>query len=129
MTAREQPEDIQRDEPTPQEMATPIIFEGMDETCSICQEAFSHGQRVCRLSCRHMFHTDCWERAQLVANQQGEPRLGCPNCRGAGTLIAVWHYIDPERVTQVIGGLPAPNLLESSATVQGIDTPNAYLTP
>jgi len=119
--------------PTPAVVApaVPVIYEGMDESCSICQEAFNHGQRVCRLSCRHMFHAACWERAQHSHNATaGQPTLGCPNCRGAGTIIAVWDYIDPERVTQVIGGLPAPNLLESSASFHSLVTPpSGAVTP
>ena len=38
-----------------------VIYEGMDDTCSICRESFEHGQRVCRHSCRHVFHAACWE--------------------------------------------------------------------
>ena len=55
-------EDIRESRQTEPEV--PVIYEGMDETCSICQEEFQHGQRVCRLSCRHMFHSTCWVRAQ-----------------------------------------------------------------
>ena len=30
----------------------PHLFEGNDSACSLCQEEFEHGQRVCRLTCR-----------------------------------------------------------------------------
>ena len=65
----------------------PVIYDGMDDSCSICQEAFTHGDRVCRLSCRHMFHSACWERAQQTHNTSvpvPTTPLYCPNCRGAG---------------------------------------------
>jgi len=107
----------------------PVIFEGMDESCSICQERFQHDQRVCRLSCRHMFHTMCWESAQnnFILTPRS-PRLNCPNCRGAGTLISVWHYIDENIVTQSLtGGLQAPNLLESGVAMHSMTTPPGVL--
>ena len=43
------------------------------------------------------------------------PQTPCPNCRGPGQMIAIWHYIDPDRVTQVVGGQRAENLLEQNA--------------
>ena len=34
----------------------------------------------------------------------GNPfRDDCPNCRGQGVLVAVWHYVDPDLLTQRIG--------------------------
>eukprot|EP00974_Lingulodinium_polyedra_P030866 2970485-Lingulodinium_polyedra.AAC.1 len=39
---------------------TPVFYEGADESCTLCLENFRHGDRVCRLMCRHVFHTDCW---------------------------------------------------------------------
>ena len=93
----------------------------MDDACSICQRSFEHGQRVCRLSCRHVFHADCWESQQrhdITEANSGSSRYGprqqfeCPNCRGAGTVIAIWHYIDESRVTQQVEGQRAENLLE-----------------
>ena len=101
----------------------PVVYEGMDDSCSICVEGFQHGQRVCRLSCRHVFHAECWERAQLATNRQpGPAQLPCPNCRGAGTVIAIWHYIDESRSTQTWGDGQhrAPNLLERRAVFHDI---------
>ena len=120
---------VNRPERTPDDAGPPVIYEGLDETCSICQERFQHDQRVCRLSCRHVFHTQCWERAQssYIINERS-PRLNCPNCRGAGSLISVWHYIDENIVTQTLtGGLQAPNLLESGAAMHNITTPPGVL--
>ena len=105
----------------------PVIYEGMDDSCSICQHAFEHGQRVCRLSCRHMFHAECWGAAQGVAARDARVHTRCPNCRGAGTLIAIWDFIDPSRVTQLLQGVPVPNLLTSGASFHSMSTP--MLTP
>ena len=103
---------------------TPVIYDGNDEECSLCLEQFRPGARVCRLACRHMFHADCWEN-YLRGDRRIEDPLGgsrpielpnsCPNCRGAGTLIAVWNYIDPTLVTQVINGEQVANELDGSA--------------
>merc|ERR1712115_538949 len=101
----------------------------MVDSCSICQEAFTHGDRVCRLSCRHMFHSACWERAQRTHNTTvpvPTTQLYCPNCRGAGNVIAVWNYIDPNRVTQHIGGLPVPNQLSANTSYHTIGTPPSH---
>ena len=38
-----------------------VVYDGDEDTCSVCQTAFAAGDRVCRLRCRHMFHTSCWE--------------------------------------------------------------------
>ena len=37
--------------------SVPVMYEGNDTACSICSEEFAHGDRVCRLPCRHVFHT------------------------------------------------------------------------
>jgi len=136
--AQETPMDTAGDrEGRPTEPDPPVIFEGMDDICSICQDGFQHGQRVCRLSCRHMFHAACWESAQSSFSTTPQtPRLSCPNCRGAGTLIAIWHYIDENRATQEVGGLQVPNLLETGASMHTthtppgrVQTPRSVLTP
>ena len=55
--------------------------------------------------------------AQNSGSSSYNPRsqFECPNCRGPGTVIAVWHYIDENRVTQEVGGQRAEHLLESTA--------------
>ncbi len=75
--------------------------------CSICRENFEDGERVCRLRCRHMFHSACWEQVMSFAGTPNEAAGGntrfrddCPNCRGQGALIAVWEYVDPDLLTQ-----------------------------
>ena len=119
-----------------QELTTivPIIYEGDDNQCTICQQDYCHGERVCRLGCRHVFHSACWERFQRVRGQpideENLQQMSCPNCRGAGTMIAVWYYIANDRVTQDTSGhspLRAENLLNSSShhdiSAPGIQTP------
>ena len=61
----------------------PHMYEGNDRACSLCQEEFEHGQEVCRLTCRHMFHAACWET--YVSHSVDEEYMSCPNCRGPGT--------------------------------------------
>ena len=51
--------------------------------------------------------------------------MSCPNCRGAGSIIAVWNYIDETRITQQIGGYTAENLLTRNAQTHDIGTPHS----
>ena len=90
----------------------PIFYDGAEDFCSICAEHFRADDQVCRLTCRHMFHHQCWEhyRADREANMVFP---SCPNCRGAGTLIAVWKYLSSTVTTQQVGSLMAENQLES----------------
>ena len=80
-------------------VATPApeiqIFDGNNNTCTICVEAFVAGERVCRLLCRHVFHAICWQRNSLNVVDPV-----CANCRGLGQMIAIWDYIDVSLVTQ-----------------------------
>jgi hypothetical protein len=63
-------------------------------------------------------------RRPTTTQPHGRQDLSCPNCRGAGALIAVWHFIDTSRVTQELyEGLQAPNLLEMGATMHSMTTP------
>merc|ERR1712020_610928 len=89
---REQPNDDAPNDDIP----VPVVFEGAETQCTICTEMFAHGDRVLRLSGRHMFHTHCWNNYWVNLQRQGaRGTLNCPNCRGAGTIIAIWDYIDP----------------------------------
>jgi hypothetical protein len=78
------------------------MFDGSDDTCSICAEAFVHGEQVCRLVCRHVFHAGCWDNYLTATNRLNGTRADCPNCRGAGTLVAVWPFIGEHMITQEI---------------------------
>ena len=118
--------------------STPVVYDGNDAQCSLCLENFADGERVCRLACRHMFHKTCWELFSSSTRTIVDPVNGhtpvempdsCPNCRGAGTMIAVWNYIDASRVTQVINGQQVPNDLETTADMYHIGTPMAVPTP
>ena len=40
-------------------------------------------------------------------------RADCPNCRGAGIMMAVWRYVDSALLTQQVDGDYAPNNLRS----------------
>ena len=83
----------------PPEPPTAPVWDGDVRTCSICRQDFvermsPEPEKVCRLSCRHMFHLDCWQQLTIKASvqpsipqQDGIPE--CPNCLGRGDCIAV----------------------------------------
>ena len=82
--------------PQAREDPPPVFYDEAGQ-CSICHEDFEDSERVCRLRCRHMFHSACWERVMSLAGTPNEAAGGntrfrddCPNCRGQGALIAVW---------------------------------------
>ena len=106
--------------PSPQEnvFEFPVIYEGTDEECSFCREPHRDGDHVVRLACRHVFHTDCWQRWCATC-----PNRCCPNCRGAGVCIAMWRYMGPGANTQTIGDFTAPNELEQHAQMHDIAAP------
>ena len=113
-------------------IVVPVIYEGSGTACSICSDEFVQGDRVCRLSCRHVFHTQCWERAQRHNNTPSSTPTGpltCPNCRGAPTIIAIWNYIDADLITQNVGGHIAPSLLETPNTQRFDVTASGMVTP
>ena len=98
---------------------TPVIYEGNEQTCSLCQEQFLHNHRVCRLQCRHMFHAQCWEGFTVHQNTAHEPHQACPNCRGSSTLIAVWPYIQetiPTQTDPATGGSVPNELVPGGAS-------------
>ena len=105
------------------------IFDGDDNTCTLCLSDLHDGERVCRIRCGHVFHTNCWDQFLNTVNtppRPGEHRLlhRCPNCRGAGTIIAIWRYIDGSRTTQMhTNGNMVPNELEATASAHAISTP------
>merc|ERR1712240_1007670 len=102
----------------------PIIYEGTDDECSFCREPHRDGERVVRFACRHVFHTECWNRWCSE-----RPSRCCPNCRGAGVCIAVWNYIGPGSDTQTVGGVTAPNELERHAQIHNITAPDIATPP
>jgi len=72
------------DEPTLQaqeeEEPIPHYYEGTDTDCSICRCQLGHGERVCRLGCRHVFPHSMLEQppraseGRTCPNRQGKPR-------------------------------------------------------
>ena len=117
-----------RAEPVPERDQDIVFYEGDDRNCSLCQDRFRHGDLVCRLRCRHMFHSDCWGRLMRAANAPSlasgpRTRHECPNFRGSGTLIAVWHYVDEEMVTQLVNGEAVPNELKARSEHFDVSTP------
>jgi hypothetical protein len=100
----------------------PIHYDGDDSLCSICMCHFMEGERVCRLRCRHMFHSACVERAVYAHLETLAARLGeeatppCPNCRGPGAVVASWPFIPA-------AGGTTPALSEANETQY--ETPDA----
>ena len=74
----------------PAHLPPEVTFEGDDTTCSICCEPYTHGQRVVRLVCRHVFHLHCW--AHYLASVP-EFAAACCNCRGSARIIARCVFI------------------------------------
>ena len=61
-----------------------------------------------------------------AANAFHSSRADCPNCRGAGTLLALWPFIVPHLFTQEIGpDAQAPNQLEAQAETFSIASPRS----
>ena len=89
---------------------SPVVYDGDEYHCPICTEDMRAGEMVCRLRCRHMFHTQRWQRFLLNPNPDSR-RSTCPNCRGSGTMIAAWRFIDPTVTTQTN---PATGLAEGN---------------
>ena len=56
---------------SPQEEVVPHFYDGDERVCSLCLEEFVPEQRVCRLSCRHMYHAGCWEDLSTNRARQG----------------------------------------------------------
>eukprot|EP00971_Amphidinium_carterae_P329117 6461408-Amphidinium_carterae.1 len=75
----------------------PSHFEGDDTQCSLCMEEFQGSELCCRLLCRHLFHSSCYEHYMLHHSQQFPPPQSqlpsCPNCRGSGRITATWRYV------------------------------------
>ena len=111
------------------EPSVPVVDDGTDAECSICQTAFTHDDRVARLACRHVFHHCCWNR--YMSTPEGNnprPTRSCPNCRGAGTVIATWNYIESGRTTQQIEGVMVTHDLDRNAIQHNIVAPE-FIAP
>ena len=108
----------------PEEFDFPVVYEGTDEECSFCQRPPHDGDRVVRLTCRLVFHEECWNRWCSA-----RPNRACPNCRGAGVCIAVWNYVGPSSSTQAIDGVTTPNELEQYAPIHNTSTPEVPTPP
>ena len=54
----------------------PHSCDGDERSCTLCQEEFLHGQRVCRLTCGHMYHAICCD--SLVIGVTHRDWVSCP---------------------------------------------------
>ena len=92
------------------------LFEETDR-CSICQKDFEHGERVCRITCMHVFHADCWSGLHAHADGERQNDISCPNCRSSNSqVIAVWPWVSRlGPVTQDVNGFVPTNQLGQSS--------------
>jgi hypothetical protein len=64
-------------------------YNGTDETCTICLEAYERREMVYRLSCNHLFHEECWDNYIHREPDTAE----CPNCRGPGVVKSLYRHL------------------------------------
>ena len=73
-----------------------VRYSGLDEECPICQSAFERGDVVCRLTCRHLFHTHCY-REHVRTRRASDRQVSCPCRRGSGDVTAQFSFIGSAR--------------------------------
>ena len=54
---------------------------GTNNEWTMCLEEFTHGEKVFRVTCNHVFHEECWNS---MIFQGGSDHVECPDCRGPG---------------------------------------------
>ena len=78
---------------------------GDNSQCSFCLMDFDHGEIVVRLTCRHMFHTECIndyaahgqrQTQEAIAAGMPPPYPECPNCRGSAQIASRFRFIAPD---------------------------------
>ena len=69
------------------------------------------GDQVLRVLCRHMFHAQCWIDMCNQPRSSTADVPDCPNCRGAGRVVASWNFVDIRQQHDTQG---QPNLLDTS---------------
>ena len=106
------------DDAAPAAVREPRVWDGPEYTCSICQEDMVEHDRVCRLRCRHVFHTQCWERMLHATDA-----TTCPICRAEAGISAIWHFVGPrQEPTQGQPNLLHIDDLVGSAHIPGLST-------
>ena len=79
----------------------PVVrYDGMEDACAICLEAYNPREKVVRLQCNHSFHEECWaDHVQsYVTNPQyrrhGDPdEPTCGICRAPGYITAIFPWV------------------------------------
>ena len=100
------------------------VWNGPEYSCSICLEDMVEHDRVCRLRCRHVFHTQCWERMMHASDIST-----CPICRAEAGITAIWHFIGPRpEPTQGQPNLLDVGNLAGSVQITGLTTPRSVTT-
>eukprot|EP00971_Amphidinium_carterae_P207554 4118244-Amphidinium_carterae.1 len=75
----------------------PHHYDGDNQVCSLCCHPFLSEELCCRLPCLHVFHSTCYEQLLMHHKQQAPSARypPCPNCRGAGRIVATWRHVAP----------------------------------
>lgn len=58
-------------------------YDGSSDKCPLCCSEFLADESVLRLTCRHVYHVDCW-----TEYLRHSPTLSCPVCRGGCHIVA-----------------------------------------
>lgn len=70
-------------------------YDGLDEECPICQSKFERGGAVCRLTCRHLYHTFCHrEHCRTTRQTRQGAQATCPCGHGGGDVVALFRFND-----------------------------------
>ncbi len=69
-----------------------VVYDGTDESCSICQSEFLRQEYTYRLTCNHLFHQECYDH-YIHNSFQRSNTCECPNCRGPGTVKALFRHL------------------------------------
>ena len=68
------------------------------DRCTICQQLFSQGEELLRITCGHLFHSLCF--SELMQHSWDREVVQCPNCRTEAAVTRTWVYAVPPTVSE-----------------------------